>query len=86
MVCCRSEANDLALQLSRYHTKAKEIIALERAYHGHVISLMSLSTYKMDQMQDGASMIPDFVHVVSQTSSLVKLAYMTAFFHVIVYQ
>ncbi|XP_071107768.1 ethanolamine-phosphate phospho-lyase-like isoform X1 [Haliotis cracherodii] len=60
-----SEANDLALQLSRYHTKAKEIIALERAYHGHVISLMSLSTYKMDRLQDGASMIPDFVHVAS---------------------
>ncbi|KAK7003656.1 ethanolamine-phosphate phospho-lyase [Biomphalaria glabrata] len=58
-----SEANDLALRLSRHHTKGTEIIALDRAYHGHVVSLIDLSTYKLDRMIDGVHTKPDFVHI-----------------------
>ncbi|KAH9518582.1 hypothetical protein Btru_005706 [Bulinus truncatus] len=58
-----SEANDLAIRLSRHHTKATEIISLDRAYHGHVVSLIDLSTYKLDRMVDGVHKKPDFVHI-----------------------
>ncbi|CAL1529198.1 unnamed protein product [Lymnaea stagnalis] len=58
-----SEANDLAIRLSRHHTKATEIISLDRAYHGHVISLIDISTYKLDKMVDGVHKKPDFVHI-----------------------
>ncbi|XP_005113233.2 5-phosphohydroxy-L-lysine phospho-lyase [Aplysia californica] len=58
-----SEANDLAIRLARHHTKATEIIALDRAYHGHVVSLIDISTYKLNHMKDGVHSKPDFVHV-----------------------
>lgn len=58
-----SEANDLALRLARHHTKGTEIITLERAYHGHVLSLIDLSTYKLTHITDGMHSQPDFVHI-----------------------
>ncbi|KAK3770734.1 hypothetical protein RRG08_011778 [Elysia crispata] len=58
-----SEANDLALRLARHHTKGSEIITLERAYHGHVLSLIDLSTYKLNHITDGMHTKPDFVHI-----------------------
>ncbi|KAL8587799.1 hypothetical protein ACOMHN_021017 [Nucella lapillus] len=59
-----SEANDLALRLAMHHTKNKEILTLDRAYHGHVISLIDISRYKLDRMKDDVHKQPDFVHVV----------------------
>ncbi|RUS70201.1 hypothetical protein EGW08_022036 [Elysia chlorotica] len=58
-----SEANDLALRLAKHHTKGSEIITLERAYHGHVLSLIDLSTYKLNHITDGMHTKPDFVHI-----------------------
>ncbi|GFN83146.1 ethanolamine-phosphate phospho-lyase [Plakobranchus ocellatus] len=58
-----SEANDLALRLARHHTKGSEIIALDRAYHGHVVSLIDVSTYKLNHITDGMHTKPDFVHI-----------------------
>uniref|UniRef100_A0A0B7ABW9 Alanine--glyoxylate aminotransferase 2-like n=1 Tax=Arion vulgaris TaxID=1028688 RepID=A0A0B7ABW9_9EUPU len=58
-----SESNDLALRLARHHTKATEIISLDRAYHGHVTSLIDISTYKLNNMTDGVHKKPDFVHI-----------------------
>ncbi len=61
----RSEANDLALRLAKHHTKGTEIIALEHAYHGHVTSLIDLSTYKLNDMTDGVHAMPDHVYMVT---------------------
>ena len=47
-VCTGTEANDLALRLSRTHTGTKEIIVLEHAYHGHSPSLIEIGTYKCE--------------------------------------
>nr|KAG5707741.1 hypothetical protein BaRGS_003316 [Batillaria attramentaria] len=59
-----SEANDLALRLALHHTKNTEILTLDRAYHGHVISLINISRYKLDGMKDSVHRQPDYVHVV----------------------
>lgn len=44
-----SEANDLALQFARIHTKNHAVVTVEDAYHGHVTSLMDISPYKWNQ-------------------------------------
>eukprot|EP00096_Caligus_rogercresseyi_P015059 TRINITY_DN7516_c0_g1_i1.p1 TRINITY_DN7516_c0_g1~~TRINITY_DN7516_c0_g1_i1.p1 ORF type:complete len:456 (-),score=73.67 TRINITY_DN7516_c0_g1_i1:64-1431(-) len=56
-----SEANDLALRLARAHTLSKEVITLNHAYHGHVISLIEVSPYKFAK---GYSP-PSSTHIVS---------------------
>lgn len=43
-----SEANDLAIRISRHFTKQKEIIVLDHAYHGTSTVAMELSPYKFD--------------------------------------
>lgn len=43
-----SEANELALRLVRAHTRRRELIVLEGAYHGHTTSLIDISPYKHD--------------------------------------
>lgn len=43
-----SEANDLALRLARAHTKSKETIVIDGAYHGNLTSLIEISPYKFD--------------------------------------
>ncbi len=43
-----SEANELALRLSRAYTKQKDMIVLEAAYHGNTTSLIDISPYKHD--------------------------------------
>ena len=43
-----SEANDLALRLAQSHTKAKGMMVLEHAYHGHITSIIDISPYKFD--------------------------------------
>lgn len=44
-----SEANDLALRLAYQHTGNKDVITLDHAYHGHLISLIDISPYKFNK-------------------------------------
>lgn len=57
-----SEANELALRLSRAYTGCKDILVLEGAYHGHTTSLIDLSPYK--HAGPGGEGAPDWVHSV----------------------
>eukprot|EP00938_MAST-03A_sp_MAST-3A-sp1_P005499 g5499.t1 len=56
-----SEANDLALRLARTHTKHKDVICVERGYHGHTISTLAISPYKTKKI----GIKNDWVHTVS---------------------
>ena len=38
-----SEANDLALQLARLHTRGNDVVVLERAYHGSLSVMNDMS-------------------------------------------
>ena len=56
-----SEANDLALRLAQAHTKNKHAIVVERAYHGHTMACIDLSSpYKFKDRSERA----DYVSVV----------------------
>ena len=55
-----SEANELALRMARAHTKRRDLIVLEAAYHGHTNTLIDISPYKHDG--PGGSGAPDWVH------------------------
>ena len=57
-----SEANELAVRLARAHTKARDMIVLEHAYHGNTTTLIDLSPYKHDG--PGGSGPPSWVHKV----------------------
>ncbi|XP_053573219.1 5-phosphohydroxy-L-lysine phospho-lyase [Bombina bombina] len=46
-----SEANDLALRLARQHTKHKDVVVLDHAYHGHLTSLIDISPYKFRKLE-----------------------------------
>ncbi|KAM3967270.1 alanine--glyoxylate aminotransferase 2-like [Aphomia sociella] len=56
-----SEANDLALRLARIHTKKKDVITLDHAYHGHLTSMIDVSPYKLNL--PGGPEKPEWVHV-----------------------
>ena len=43
-----SEANELALRLARAHTRQRDVIVLDAAYHGHTTTLIEISPYKFD--------------------------------------
>ncbi|MCK4746096.1 MAG: aminotransferase class III-fold pyridoxal phosphate-dependent enzyme, partial [Bacteroidales bacterium] len=43
-----SEANELALRLASTHTKQKNVIVIDHAYHGNTPSLIDISPYKYD--------------------------------------
>jgi len=43
-----SEANDLALRLARTHTRRRDTIVVDGAYHGNLTSLIEISPYKFD--------------------------------------
>lgn len=43
-----SEANDLAIRISRHFTKQRDVIVLDHAYHGTSTVAMELSPYKFD--------------------------------------
>ncbi len=43
-----SEANDLALRLARAHTRRRDVVVLDGAYHGNLSSLIDISPYKFD--------------------------------------
>ncbi len=57
-----SEANDLALRLAYAHTRARDVLVLDHAYHGHLVSLIDVSPYKFDG--PGGSGCPPTTHVV----------------------
>ncbi|MFW9806135.1 MAG: aminotransferase class III-fold pyridoxal phosphate-dependent enzyme, partial [Candidatus Thorarchaeota archaeon] len=57
-----SEANELALRLARTHTKQKDIIAIDGAYHGNTSELVNISSYKHDG--PGGEGAPPHVHIV----------------------
>jgi len=48
LVCTGTEANDLALRLARAHSRRREILVLDHAYHGHSPSLVEISAYKCE--------------------------------------
>ena len=63
MFCCTgSEANELALRLSRAYTGQRDTIVLESAYHGNTTSLIDISPYKHDG--PGGTGAPPWVHSV----------------------
>lgn len=57
-----SEANELAIRLARAHTKARDMIVLDHAYHGNTTTLIDLSPYKHDG--PGGHGPPSWVHKV----------------------
>lgn len=62
-----SEANDLAMRLAQAHTKARGVIALDHAYHGHISSIIEISPYKF--FGKGGAGRPDHVRVVPTPDS-----------------
>lgn len=58
-----SEANELALRLARAHTRQRDTIVLDAAYHGHTTTLIDISPYKFNG--PGGTGQPDWVHVVA---------------------
>ena len=55
-----SEANELALRLSRAYTGARDIVVLDAAYHGNTTSLIDISPYK--HAGPGGQGAPTWVH------------------------
>ena len=55
-----SEGNELALRLARAHTKQRDMIVLESAYHGNTNTLIDISPYKHDG--PGGTGAPSWVH------------------------
>ncbi|GAB4581503.1 MAG: hypothetical protein Fur0022_42500 [Anaerolineales bacterium] len=55
-----SEANDLALRLARAYTGRKDMLVLEGAYHGNLISTVEISPYKFDG--PGGAGAPEWVY------------------------
>jgi 4-aminobutyrate aminotransferase-like enzyme/Ser/Thr protein kinase RdoA (MazF antagonist) len=57
-----SEANELALRLARAHTRRRDVIVLDGAYHGNTTTLVDISPYKFNGPGgEGAS---PWVHVL----------------------
>jgi 4-aminobutyrate aminotransferase-like enzyme len=57
-----SEANELALRLARAHTRQRDLIVLDAAYHGNTTTLIEISPYKFNGPGGGGK--PPWVHVV----------------------
>ena len=61
-VCSGSEANELALRLARTHTRRKDTIVVDSAYHGNTSALVEVSPYKF--AGSGGAGAPPHVHTV----------------------
>jgi 4-aminobutyrate aminotransferase-like enzyme/Ser/Thr protein kinase RdoA (MazF antagonist) len=48
LVCSGSEANELALRLTRAHTGRDAVVVVETAYHGNTNALIDISPYKFN--------------------------------------
>jgi 4-aminobutyrate aminotransferase-like enzyme len=59
-VCTGSEANELALRLAKTHTRRKDLIVLDHAYHGNTGGIIDISPYKFDGPGGGGA--PPYVH------------------------
>jgi len=57
-----SEANELALRLARAHTRRRDVIVLDSAYHGNTTTLVDISPYKFNG--PGGEGTPPWVHVL----------------------
>ena len=57
-----SEANELALRLARAHTRQRDLIVLDGAYHGNTTTLVEISPYKFNGPGGGGG--PSWVHIV----------------------
>src|SRR3989449_6975537 len=57
-----SEANELALRLARAHTRQRDLIVLDTAYHGNTTTLVEISPHKFNG--PGGAGKPPWVHVV----------------------
>ncbi|MFI5233877.1 MAG: aminotransferase class III-fold pyridoxal phosphate-dependent enzyme [Gemmatimonadales bacterium] len=57
-----SEANELALRLARAHTRQRDMIVLDAAYHGNSTTLIDISPYK--HAGPGGEGAPGWVHTV----------------------
>src|SRR5262249_45662779 len=57
-----SEANELALRLAHAHTRQRDLIVLDDAYHGNTTTLVSISPYKFNGA--GGEGAPPWVHTV----------------------
>ena len=62
-----SEANELAIRLARAHTKAREMIVLDHAYHGNTTTMIELSPYKHNG--PGGEGAPSWVHAAPLPAS-----------------
>ncbi len=58
-----SEANELALRLARAHTRRRNMLVLDAAYHGNTTSLIDISPYKFSG--PGGEGAPAWVHTVA---------------------
>jgi 4-aminobutyrate aminotransferase-like enzyme/Ser/Thr protein kinase RdoA (MazF antagonist) len=61
-VCSGSEANELALRLARTHTKRRDMVVVDVAYHGNTTALIDISPYKHNG--PGGEGAPRHVHTV----------------------
>jgi 4-aminobutyrate aminotransferase-like enzyme/Ser/Thr protein kinase RdoA (MazF antagonist) len=57
-----SEANELALRLARAHTRRRDVIVLDAAYHGNTTTLVDISPYKFNG--PGGEGAAPWVHVL----------------------
>ena len=57
-----SEANELALRLARAHTRCRDVVVLDAAYHGNTTTLIDISPYKFNG--PGGEGAPPWVHVL----------------------
>jgi len=65
-----SEANDLALRLSRAHTKSKNTIVVDGAYHGHTLATLEISPYKFKKSREFSNLkVPDNGHTIPSPAS-----------------
>jgi 4-aminobutyrate aminotransferase-like enzyme len=62
LVSSGSEANELALRLARAHTRRRDVIVMDHAYHGNTTTLVDISPYKFNG--PGGEGAPPWVHVL----------------------
>jgi len=60
-----SEANELALRLTRAYSGRKDMIVMDHGYHGNTTGAMDISPYKFNHPK-GAGTAPPWVHISSQ--------------------
>jgi len=61
LVSSGSEANDLALNLARKHTKRQDVAVFESGYHGGLTTLIDVSEKMFRKLPQGKK---DFVHII----------------------